>query len=71
MHLSTEESPVSWIVKLLEKLAEVFPNTFHRRSFSMNDVVKGYREKAVLKLYSWSLVLNACLGGSACGGTDQ
>ena len=34
----------------------------------MNDVVKSYREKTVLKLYSWSLVLDACLGGSACGG---
>ena len=37
----------------------------------MNDEVKSYREKIVLKLYSWSLVLDACLGGSACGGTDQ
>ena len=35
---------------------EVFQNTFHRRSFSIDDVVKSYREKKVLKLYGWSLL---------------
>ena len=48
MHLSTEESPASWMVKLFVKLAEVFLNTFHRRSFSINVVVKSYREFTVL-----------------------
>ena len=35
---------------------EVFLNNFHWRSFTINDVVKSYREKIVLKYYSWSLV---------------
>ena len=33
----------------LEKLAEMYLNTFHRRSFSINDAVKSYREKLDLK----------------------
>ena len=33
----------------LEKLAEIFLNTFHRISFSINDAVKSFRDKTVLK----------------------
>ena len=39
----------------LEKLAEMLLNNFHREFFfSINDTVKRYREKLVLKHYSWS-----------------
>ena len=51
MHLSTEEPAASWMFtrNCLEKLVEVFLNTFHREKFSINDVVKSYHEKTVLK----------------------
>ena len=47
----------------LEKLAEMFLNTFHRRSFLINEAVKSYRKKLVLKHYSWSLVLLMLFSG--------
>ena len=45
MHLSTEEPAAFWIWNCLEKLAEIFMNTFH----GINDAVKSYGEKIVLK----------------------
>ena len=35
----------------MEKLAEIFLNTFNRISFSIYDAVKSYCEKLVLKTY--------------------
>ena len=57
MHLSTEESQASWMVKLFGKVGRGVPEyiTFHWRSFSIkdvvrNDVVRSYHEKTDLTL---------------------
>ena len=38
-----------WTWNCLKKLVEMFLNTFIGRSVSINDAVKSYREKIVLK----------------------
>ena len=47
MHLRIEESPASWMVKLFGEVGEGV--SFIREVFSVNNVVKSYREKTVLK----------------------
>ena len=50
VHLSTEESPASWMVKLFGEVGGGVPEYFSfGEVFSINDVVNSYREKTVLK----------------------
>ena len=51
MHLSTEEPAASWMLELFGEVGGDVPI-----SFSINDAVKGYREKIVLKTSQLELV---------------
>ena len=53
MHLSTEESPESWMVKLFGGVGGGVPEYFSLKT--INDVVKSYREKSVIKTFQLEL----------------
>ena len=45
----TEETAASWMLELFGEVVRGVPEYFSYGAFSINDVVKSYREKTVLK----------------------
>ena len=49
MHLSTEERAASWVLELFREVGGDVPEYSSSDKFSINDAVKSYHEKIVLK----------------------